>query len=102
MEGKRFQRKREDFVCEWCSAKVSGTGYTDHCPDCLSSKHVDNNPGDRASKCGGRMVPIGAEYKSGEFIISYRCISCGKRKRVRAAELDDREMLVRLATPQKK
>jgi hypothetical protein len=101
MEGKRFQRRREDFTCEFCGARVKGTGFTDHCPVCLCGKHVDNNPGDRAAPCRGKMVPEGAEYRSGEFTIRYRCVVCGKRARVRAAEGDDRELLLKLATPPK-
>ena len=102
MEGKKFQRRREDFTCEWCGAQVRGTGYTDHCPNCLCSRHVDNNPGDRASDCNGKMVAARAEYQSGEFMISYRCLACGKGSRVRAAEGDNRELLMRLASPPKK
>ncbi|MFA6992594.1 MAG: RNHCP domain-containing protein, partial [Candidatus Gracilibacteria bacterium] len=40
---KRFSRTIEDFVCEKCGAKVKGDGYTNHCPKCLWSKHVDIN-----------------------------------------------------------
>lgn len=97
MAGKRFQRKKENFACEWCGTEVRGTGYTDHCPNCLCSKHVDENPGDRESECGGKMNPVSAEYKSGEFTISYRCIVCGRRSRVRAAENDNRDLLIKLA-----
>jgi len=50
---KKFQKKKEDFKCEKCGREVIGTGYTNHCPDCLWSKHVDVNPGDRQSKCLG-------------------------------------------------
>lgn len=97
MEGKRFQRKKEDFVCEFCGAEVKGTGYTDHCPVCLCSKHVDNNPGDRASECRGRMNAVSAEYKAGEFIMGYRCVVCGKKSRIRAAPDDNKDILTSLA-----
>lgn len=53
MQEKKFQRQIEDFVCEKCGKEVKGDGYTDHCPRCLRSKHVDVNPGDRRSKCNG-------------------------------------------------
>ncbi|MEK7158524.1 MAG: RNHCP domain-containing protein, partial [Patescibacteria group bacterium] len=43
-----FQRRVEDFTCESCGAQVTGDGYTNHCPQCLVSKHVDVYPGDRA------------------------------------------------------
>ena len=45
--GKKFERNREDFTCNNCELFVQGDGYTDHCPSCLYSKHVDINPGDR-------------------------------------------------------
>jgi rubrerythrin len=100
-EGKRFQRRKEDFVCEFCGANVKGTGYTDHCPSCLCSKHVDNNPGDRLSDCGGKMNAISAEYKSGQFMISYRCVVCGKLSRIRSGAEDNADTLISLAAPRK-
>jgi hypothetical protein len=98
MVGKHFQRTPEDFTCEWCGAEVKGTGYTDHCPNCLASKHVDINPGDRASPCQGKMIPISAIYKGGEFTINYRCERCHEKKRVKAAEDDNKDLLVQLAS----
>ena len=64
-----FIRKTEDFVCENCGQEVKGNGYTNHCPRCLYSKHVDINPGDRASDCGGLMKPVAVELRHGERII---------------------------------
>ena len=52
---KLFERNVEDFVCTVCGQQVEGNGYTNHCPKCLSSLHVDINPGDRASSCYGVM-----------------------------------------------
>ncbi len=89
----KFRRTREDFVCEWCGAKVRGTGYTDHCPACLASRHIDINPGDRASLCGGKMVPVGAIYKGGSVILTYRCLKCGFVHRVKAAQDDSPELI---------
>ena len=52
----RFIRREENFVCEVCGAKVKGTGYTNHCPQYLWSKHVDKLiPGDRAVT---GMIPV--------------------------------------------
>jgi hypothetical protein len=73
---KKFQRKIEDFVCENCGAKVKGNGYTNHCPVCLCSKHVDINPGDRAATCLGLMKPIDIELKKGEYIVIQQCEKC--------------------------
>lgn len=97
MPPKRFRRVMEDFKCERCGTIVHGTGYTDHCPRCLASKHVDINPGDRKSMCKGLMDPIGAEYRGGEFTIEYRCSKCGARKRFKAAAEDNNDMLTDLS-----
>lgn len=53
----------EDFICEVCKKEVKSLGYTarDHCPYCLSSKHVDINPGDRKCTCNGILKPIAIE-----------------------------------------
>lgn len=79
---KKFQKKVEDFTCEHCGAEVKGTGYTNHCPKCLWSKHVDVNPGDRASLCGGMMPPVSVEQrKGGEFSLVLRCEKCRHERR---------------------
>ncbi len=97
MPPRRFKRVIEDFECERCGAKVHGTGYTDHCPMCLASKHVDVNPGDRKSACKGLMEPTGVEYKGGEFTIEYKCAKCAARKRFKAAADDNKDMLTDLS-----
>ena len=56
---KRFTRTIENFTCGICGTEVKGSGYTDHCPKCLWSEHVDIFPGDRKAECGGLMEPIG-------------------------------------------
>lgn len=76
-----FKRKIEDFVCENCGQIVKGDGYTNHCPKCLWSKHVDTTPGDRASDCGGMMRPDKIETKGGECDIIHKCVKCGQEKR---------------------
>ena len=94
--GPRFIRKTEDFRCSNCGAIIKGNGYTDHCPKCLRSKHVDIMPGDRKSECGGLMVPVGASHDRKGFIIAYTCKKCGIRKRVKAAPEDDKESIMAL------
>ena len=94
--GKKFQRQKEDFVCEKCGFAARGNGYTNHCPKCLWSKHVDANPGDRACACEGLMEPIGAEIKKGENIILHRCGRCGFEKKNKASKEDDFEIILRL------
>jgi rubrerythrin len=94
---KKFQRKIEDFVCENCGEKIKGNGYTDHCPKCLFSKHVDINPGDREADCKGMMKPIGFELKNGEYVINYECTKCGYKYRVKSAPEDSFEEILKLA-----
>lgn len=75
---------------------MTGNGYTNHCPACLWSKHVDVNPGDRAADCGGLMEPVGAEQKSGENILVHRCVICGHIKRNRTAPEDNFSLLLKI------
>jgi uncharacterized protein (DUF983 family) len=85
----KFQRKIEDFVCLHCSAPVTGNGFTNHCPHCLWSKHVDINPGDRASLCGGAMKPVRIEGITGKEVLVNRCEVCGYEKRNKLSKEDD-------------
>lgn len=91
--GGRFRRIRENFVCDVCGTSVIGNGFTNHCPNCLCSKHVDIMPGDRASKCLGIMRPISVQLKGNSKIIYQRCERCGIIKRVNVAENDNPELI---------
>ncbi len=93
---KQFTRKKEDFVCEHCQASVSGNGYTNHCPKCLYSKHVDVNPGDRVETCCGLMQPVGIEQKSREFIITHKCSKCGFKRKNKANKNDNFDEIVKI------
>ena len=96
---KNFIRVREDFICEFCYTVVKGDGYTNHCPECLISKHVDElTPGDRAADCGGLMKPIATQVKSGRFIVFHQCVKCGKHTRNKAGKKDNVEKLIALST----
>lgn len=95
---RNFIRKRENFVCEKCGTKVAGDGYTDHCPECLWGRHVDEKiPGDRRSECGGLMRPVKTVYEKGKFRIFYKCENCGHEFEVREGKADDRGKLLKLA-----
>ena len=52
---------RDTFTCKVCGRPVSpdtaGSAHRNHCPNCLTSLHVDEEPGDRAADCGGLMDP---------------------------------------------
>lgn len=97
MEEKKFQRKVESFFCSKCGASIEGSGYTDHCPECLWSKHVDVNPGDRKSDCGGMMEPVGVEVKGDGYIIYYKCTGCGFKHRVKSAKDDNTGEIIKLS-----
>jgi rubrerythrin len=98
MSDSKFRRKIEDFVCENCGTNVKGSGYTNHCPECLWSKHVDVSPGDRLEKCGGLMEPVSIEVKGGEYTIFYRCTKCGIKKPNKSAQEDNFEVILKLST----
>ena len=93
---KRFQRHQEDFICCVCGTFVKGNGYTDHCPKCLTSKHVDIFPGDRANPCQGVLKPIGIEQKNGKMYVLYQCQTCHKMHRNQVAETDDFQAILTL------
>lgn len=95
---KLFARNVEDFVCENCGATVTGNGYTNHCPHCLHSKHVDINPGDRASTCKGMMRPIGIENARDGYVIILQCTKCNCTKRNKSAENDDMDMIIKISS----
>lgn len=98
---KKFTRVIEDFVCENCGNKCVGNGYTNHCPHCLYSRHVDNNPGDRAAVCHGMMEPIAAAPMGEHFIITHKCVKCGKTIRQKSADNDNIDELIKLTTNSK-
>ena len=93
----RFTRHHEDFTCAVCGATVHGNGYTNHCPRCLSSLHVDINPGDRACSCGGIMRAEALEHRNGRDIISHRCQKCGFVRRNQTSPNDSFEALLALS-----
>ncbi len=97
--GRKFARNIEDFICMNCGAHVKGNGYTDHCPVCLYSMHVDINPGDRKCTCLGVMKPVRSSLdRAGSFTIEYVCTKCGARKRVKAAPNDSKDVLMALGS----
>ena len=108
MEIKRFSKNDEGFICAHCGREVVPLGYTsrDHCPHCLWSLHVDVNPGDRASDCGGELEPVSVlPDPKKEFVIVYRCKKCGATRRCKAAlrgdDPDDRRLLIKLTAMNK-
>jgi tartrate-resistant acid phosphatase type 5 len=87
----KFKKINESFVCENCNASVPSSSATcrDHCPECLYSKHVDNNPGDRSADCFGLLKPVGYEkHKTKGHMILYSCQKCGAKKKNKFLETD--------------
>ena len=97
MQGAKFTRTAEDFVCGHCGAPVKGSGYTNHCHACLWSKHVDVNPGDRAATCGGLMEPVALEGGSPEYTLVHHCTQCGHTRKNKVATGDNQEALIAIA-----
>jgi len=93
----RFQRKIEDFTCAHCSTRVIGTGYTNHCPKCLWSRHVDVNPGDRDESCNGMMEPLRIEQEKRREVVVQRCQLCGVERKNSIVKEDDREVVLAVA-----
>ena len=89
----KFSRTKEDFICEVCGAFVRGNGYTNHCPHCLTSKHVDINPGDRSCNCGGTMFPMRYELKKGKEYILHKCQKCGFERSNKIESTNDRAVV---------
>ena len=95
---KKFQRTKENFTCEVCGHLVKGDGYTNHCPNCLHSKHVDINPGDRSSACGGIMKPIEVLQKKGNFVINHKCQKCGFERKNKVLPTDNFSKVIEIST----
>ena len=96
---KRFNELDEGFICENCGKEVTPAGYTsrDHCPYCLYSKHVDNNPGDRQNNCHGALKPIGIEKYKNTYKIIYKCSKCSQIHKNIMANDDNFDLIIKLS-----
>lgn len=94
----KFKKKKENFVCDNCGKETFGDGFTNHCPVCLFSKHVDIFPGDRAENCDGLMTPIATEESGGEWSIIHKCQKCGTERKNKVAKEDDFEKVIKIST----
>jgi hypothetical protein len=94
--------ERKPFKCGRCRAfvgpTVSGGRHRNHCPYCLTSRHVDlKRPGDRSSPCRALMPAIGVAYRgNGEQMVVHRCNGCGIARQNRVAADDNPVALLRL------
>ena len=99
---KLFIKNDNGFICKACGKEVPPLGYTsrNHCPFCLSSLHVDINPGDRACACAGIMYPVGVEPNAKQgYIITHKCSKCGKVGRNKSADDDSKALLIKYTNP---
>ena len=92
----------DSFTCKVCGRLVvsegAGSDHRNHCPNCLSSLHVDDEPGDRASDCGGVMDPVAVWVrKNGEWAMIHRCRRCGELSSNRVAADDNTMKLMSIA-----
>lgn len=94
---KTFIKTIENFRCEKCGYEIVGSGYTNHCPMCLWSKHVDVFPGDRQEKCGGLMKPVRVEKKKNAYAIIHKCEMCGEERKNKTSSKDDFEQIVKIS-----
>lgn len=96
---KRFNMIDENFICENCNQEVNKLKYTarDHCPNCLYSKHLDINPGDRLNECQGLMKPIGIEKYKDTYKIIYKCLKCSQIHKNIIANDDNMDLIISLS-----
>lgn len=92
----------ESFTCKVCGRLVvpngAGSDHRNHCPYCLSSQHLDIEPGDREADCGGAMEPVAVWVrKNGEWAIIHRCKICGALSSNRIAADDNPMKLMSIA-----
>lgn len=92
----------ESFICKVCGKTVvpngAGSKHRNHCPYCLSSQHLDIEPGDRTADCGGVMEPIAVWVrKNNEWAIIHRCKICGMLSSNRIAADDNPMKLMSIA-----
>ena len=104
-ENKRKQYEKgyyKKHPCNECGRPVvpegAGSDHRNHCPNCLYSLHVDIEPGDRESDCGGHMESVAVWVrKNGEWAIIHRCKRCGAFSSNRIAADDNPMKLMSIA-----
>ena len=96
---KKFNMIDEEFICENCKSIVKPLGYTarDHCNNCLYSKHLDINPGDRLNNCKGLLKPIGIEKFKDTYKIIYKCEKCNEIHKNIMANDDNYDLIIELS-----
>ncbi len=96
MQQKKFTVINEGFICDICQHQNPPATKTcrNHCQQCLCSKHVDINPGDRAEKCHGILRPSNFIIKGGSLSkIVFTCDRCGTVRKNKPADDDNKETI---------
>lgn len=88
----------DSFTCRVCGRLVvpagAGSDHRNHCPNCLSSLHVDDEPGDRAADCRrhhGRPPGVWVR-KNGEWAVIPLCAPTLRRAHSNRVAADDNPM----------
>jgi hypothetical protein len=94
--------RHDSFTCLVCNTSIPGaafgTRHRNHCPHCLWSRHLDDEPGDRRCPCREPMEPVAIEVRrTGEWAVVHRCTGCGVLKANRIAGDDHELALLALA-----
>ena len=102
MKNKRFTKNDSGFICQNCKKTVEPLIYSsrNHCPFCLHSVHLDIMPGDRLNNCGGILEPFLTQPDlKKDWIINFKCLSCGEQVRNKSASDDNKSLLIKLTNP---
>ena len=99
---RKSRRETSGFTCIHCDRFVPtatfGSRHRNHCPGCLWSRHLDEEPGDRRCACRAPMAPVALEVRAdGEWAIVHRCTGCASLRTNRIAGDDDAGSLLALA-----
>ena len=91
----KAKKQQKKFICCGCNNEITfsidtDVAHTNHCPRCLSLRHLNKKfLDDRATDCGGCMRAIGLTFKKEgidkhnnqkeeELMIIHKCVICDK------------------------
>ena len=82
--------------CGWTSLFSETESMPDHCPNCLSGIHVED---EEENECGGILEPVGIWVRTEkEWEIVQRCQFCGEMRTVPVTEKDNRIKILSIAS----
>ncbi len=93
---KKFTKINDSFICQYCKTNNPPATKTcrNHCLNCLCSKHVDKNPGDRSENCHGKLIPIDFDIRGGEIKqIIFQCKKCNMIRKNKPAQDDNKNKI---------